>query len=124
MYFEDIFEPIIKLWKSEFYLEYGNKKKSYIKSIGDDYDEIEYIVEQENLNNQYNGWHFMMVFTNYSTITDYGLDKLSKGIKTLKISDIPIELFERDYLNNLKEQGNEKSLREYRGFKPDVLDMQ
>jgi hypothetical protein len=116
MYFEDVFYPIIKLWKTEFYLEYGNKKKSYVLSIGDDYDEVEYIVDVEQ-KDKYNEWHRMMVFTIYSTITDYGLNNLSKEIYSLNLLDIPIESFQKEYLENLREEGNERYLNDYKGFK-------
>lgn len=123
MYFEEIFNPIVKLWKTEFFLEYGNKKKSYIPSIGDDYNKVEDIAgciwdedDEGNLTlrkNDYNYWHSMLVFTMYGTLTDYGLYELNKGIKTLKLSDIPIEAFEKDFFKNLKGEDNEEYLENY-----------
>lgn len=116
-YFEDIFMDIIILWKSEYYLEAGNKTPTYIKSLGIDFDDIEYTVEIENLGKKYNVWHFMMLFTTYQVLTEVGLEYLKKGKTKLLIEDIPIADFEKQFLDNLKFEGNEKFLKKYKGLK-------
>ncbi|RIV25385.1 hypothetical protein DYU11_08785 [Fibrisoma montanum] len=116
MYFEDIFHPIKTLWKEQYYLEYGNSKKSFIISLRDDFREIEYIVEVER-REQYNEWHRMMVLVSYQVLTKIGLTYLELAVNVLNIKDIPVEVFEKKYRENLEHEGNEGYLSKYKGRK-------
>ena len=114
MYFEEIFQPIKALWKEEYFLEYGNKGKTYIASLGDDFDEVSYIVDIEYKEN-YTVWHKMMVLVMYQVLTENGLKLLGQAIYSMSVNNIPIEDFEKKYKENLEYEGNEKYLSEYRG---------
>ncbi|WP_303850059.1 hypothetical protein [Apibacter mensalis] len=59
----------------------------------------------------------MLTFTMYGTLTDWGLKYLKEGKEYLNIEDIPIEEFEKDYLENLEFEGNEEYLAKYKGLK-------
>jgi hypothetical protein len=115
-YFEDIFRNIEQLWARKFYLEYGNKSKTYILSIGDDYGKVEDIVNI-GYKTTYDDWDRMLVFVMYSKLTDYGLSKLLTGTRTLNIEEIPLESFEEEYFINLNYDGNELYLQKYKGLK-------
>jgi hypothetical protein len=115
-YFEDIFYPIKVLWKGVYNISNVEKTKTYIESIGDDYDEIEYIVETEN-KKKHTWWDSMMVFSMYQTLTRIGLNYFKENKNVLNINDIPIEEFEKDCLENLEEEGNEEYLAKYKGLK-------
>jgi len=117
-YFEDIFHPIINLWNENYDLVAGNKSKSYIISLSDDFTEIEYTVEIENLNKQYNIWHFFMVFVIYQVLTEKGVKLLNEGETTLHLKNIPLIDFEKQFLKTLQFEGNEKYLKKYKGLKP------
>ena len=116
-YFEDIFHPIIKLWGKKYELVAGNKSKSYIISLRKDFTEIEYTVETENLNKQYNVWHFMMVFIIYQVLTAKAIEILNKGEHILFLKNISTSDFEKQFFENLKFEGNEKYLKKYKGLK-------
>ncbi|MXP05585.1 MULTISPECIES: hypothetical protein [unclassified Apibacter] len=115
-YFEDIFEPIKKLWKGVYYLPNKENGETFVVTLREDYREVDYRTQFENKDN-YNEWDFMMVFTMYGTLTDWGLKYLSEGKEYLNIDEIPIEEFEKDYLYNLEEEGNENYLAKYKGLK-------
>jgi hypothetical protein len=115
-YFEDIFYPIKKLWKGVYYLPNVKNTKTCVESIAENYDEVDYITQFEN-KIKYNEWDLMMVFTMYGTLIDWGLKYLKEGKEYLNIEDIPIEDFEKDYLENLKFEGNERYLAKYKGLK-------
>ena len=115
-YFEDIFEPIKKLWKGVYYLPDKENGKTFIVSIRKDYNEVEYVVDFKD-KKKYTWWESMLFFTMYGTLTDWGLKYLSEGKEYLNIDEIPIEDFEKDYLENLKFEGNEEYLAKYKGLK-------
>jgi hypothetical protein len=115
-YFEDIFDPIKKLWKGTYYLPNVKNTKTYVESIGEDYNEVEYVVDFKD-KKKYTWWESMLFFTMYGTLTDWGLKYLKEGKENLNIEDIPIEEFEKDYLENLKFEGNEEYLAKYKGLK-------
>lgn len=118
-YFEDIFYPIKDLWKGTYYLPNTKNTETYVESIGNDYDKVDDITLFKN-KSKYNEWDLMMVFTMYGTLIDTGLKYIELGVDMLDIKDIPIEDFERDYLSNLKEEGNEEYLEKYKGLKSRV----
>jgi hypothetical protein len=117
VFFEEIFHPIIGLWKQEYYLEYGNKTHTCIASLRDDFLEIEDVVEIENSDKKYKLWNSMMVFIIYQVLTEKGLQLLERGEKDLLIKQISIADFEDQFLENLRYEGNEKYLEKYKGFK-------
>lgn len=117
VFFEEIFYPIIGLWKQEYQLEYGNNKHTFIASLGADFDIIGYAVEFENLEKKYNPWHFLMVFMTYQVLTEKGLELLKSGNDKLIVKNIPITDFENHFLGNLRYEGNEMYLENYKGFK-------
>lgn len=118
-YFEDIFYPVKALWKGVYYLPDKENETTFIVSIREDYREVEYIVDFRN-KKKYTWWESMLFFTMYGTLTDAGLQYLKEGKEYLNIEDIPIEDFERDYLSNLEEEGNEEYLAKYKGLKSRV----
>jgi hypothetical protein len=115
-YFEDIFYPIKKLWKGVYYLPDKENGETFIVSIREDYNEVEYVVDFKD-KKKYTWWESMLFFTMYGTLTDWGLKYLKEGKENLNIEDIPIEEFEKDYLENLKFEGNEEYLAKYKGLK-------
>ena len=115
-YFEDIFEPIKKLWKGVYYLPNNKNTETAVEVIWGEYDRIENIVRFQN-KKKYDVWQLMLTFTMYGTLTDWGLKYLSEGKEYLNIDEIPIEDFEKDYLENLKFEGNEEYLAKYKGLK-------
>ena len=115
-YFEDIFYSVKKLWKGIYKIENVEKTETYIESIGEDYNIVEYIVDFKD-KKKYTWWESMLFFTMYGTLTDWGLKYLSEGKEYLNIDEIPIEEFEKDYLENLKFEGNEEYLAKYKGLK-------
>lgn len=117
VYFEDVFSPIKNLWKGQYELTYGNKSKSFVESLRDDYHEVEYIVDVER-KGEYNEWHSMMFFVMYQVLTETSLRLLKQGIYTFNMDDVPVEDFERKYLENLQAEGNERFLAKYRGLMP------
>jgi len=117
VFFEEIFYPIIGLWKQEYYLEYGNKMHTCITSLRDDFLEIEHVVEIENFDKKYNQWDFFMVFIIYQVLTEKGLQHLESGRKKLLVNEIAIADFEDQFLGNLQSKGNRKYLEKYKGFK-------
>jgi|GEM_PF-2265828 len=115
-YFEDIFYPIKSLWKGKYNLMDKRNYGEYIKSIADDYNQVDDIVRFKD-KNKYDIWQLMLVFTIFGTLIDTGLKYIELGVDMLDIKDIPIEDFERDYLSNLEEEGNEEYLAKYKGLK-------
>jgi hypothetical protein len=115
-YFEDIFYPIKKLWKGVYYLPDKENGSTFIVSIREDYREVEYLVRFKG-KRKYDVWQLMLFFTMYGTLIDWGLKYLKEGKEYLNIEDIPIEDFEKDYLENLKFEGNERYLAKYKGLK-------
>lgn len=117
MYFNDIFDNVKPLWRRDYQLSYGNEVKSYILSIGDEYQGVEYIVDLKN-KNKYTEWESMLVFTMYRTLTKKGQFYLNNGISDyLNIDEISIEEFEIDYLYNLEQERNEEYLSQYKGLR-------
>lgn len=115
-YFEDIFYSVKKLWKGIYKIENVEKTETYIESIGEDYNIVEYIVDFKD-KKKYTWWESMLFFTMYQTLTRIGLKYSKEGKEYLNIDEIPIEEFEKDYLENLKLEGNEEYLAKYKGLK-------
>jgi hypothetical protein len=115
-YFEDIFYPVKKLWEGRYFLLDKENKREYIKSIANDYNRVDDIVRFKE-KRKYDVWQLMSVFTTFRTLIDWGLKYLKEGKEYLNIEDIPIEEFEKDYLENLKFEGNERYLAKYKGLK-------
>lgn len=116
MHFEEIFNKVKPLWKQRYRVSYGNKRKSFIPSISAEYDKVEYIVDFK-YKYLYSEWESMLVFTMFRALTRKGLSYLDNGIsKYLHIDEITIEEFEKYYLENLKEEGNEMYLKQYKGL--------
>ena len=115
-YFEEIFYPIKKLWKESYYLPDNKNTDKSIEVIWNDYEKVEIIVDNKD-KSKYTEWEGMLTFTMYRTLKRMGLKNLREGKEYLNIEDIAIEEFERDYLSNLKEEGNEEYLAKYKGLK-------
>ena len=49
MYFENIYNTIIQLWKKSFKLDDINNTQTYIKSIIQNFNDIDFIVDQKHL---------------------------------------------------------------------------
>ncbi|WP_303850120.1 hypothetical protein [Apibacter mensalis] len=114
-YFEDIFYPIKNLWKGCYFLLDKENKGEYIKSIANDYNRVDDFVRF--IEKKYDVWQLMSVFTVFGTLIDWGLKYIKQGKEYLNIDEIPIEEFEKDYLENLKLEGNEEYLAKYKGLK-------
>lgn len=116
MNFNEIFNRVKPLWKSKYRLSYGNKRKSFIPSISAEYRRVSNLVDVEYRHN-FTEWESMLVFTMFSNLTEKGLFYLEKKHnKYLNIDEISIEQFEKKYLENLKEEGNEDFLDQYEGM--------
>lgn len=115
-YFTEIFSKVSKLWEKTYFLEYGNRSKTYILSLGESYRKVNHIVNVE-YKEKYDEWDRMLVFTMYSTLTDFGLDYLKRGTCVLNFEEVPIESFENEYLLNLRDEMNESFLKKYKGLK-------
>lgn len=115
-YFEDIFYPIKNLWKGCYFLLDKENKGEYIKSIANDYNRVDDFVRFIE-KRKYDVWQLMSVFTVFGTLIDWGLKYIKQGKEYLNIDEIPIEEFEKDYLENLKLEGNEEYLAKYKGLK-------
>jgi hypothetical protein len=114
VYFENIFLPIKALWKGQYELAYGNEAMSFVKSLGEDFEEVEFLVDVKS-KREYNEWHSMMVLVIYQVLTKTGLRLLGQGIYSLNIDSIPVQDFEEKYLENLQSEGNEMYLSKYKG---------
>lgn len=117
-YFEDIFFKIRPLWKEKYIiyiLDDENNVSFFSDYISSDDEQIDYILgHQKKL---YNEWDSMLFFTFSITLYKRARYEFSIGSKILDLNDIPIEDFEKDYLSNLKEEGNEEYLAKYKGLK-------
>jgi hypothetical protein len=121
MYFEDIYNKVEPLWKREFSLEGIEETETYIKDLSNDWNEIDTLIDFKEKKN-YSVWESMLSFTMYKTFTDFGLKKYKKEKGTiLYFSEIPLEMFEDYYLENLKAEGNEEYLKQYKGFRKEVI---
>lgn len=116
MYFNEIYNKIYLLWKKRYRLSYGNSQKTFVPSISAEYRRVSYLIDFE-YKHLYSEWESMLVFTMFGTLTDKGIFYLDKNTsKYLNIDEISIEEFERYYLDNLKEEGNEEYLSKYKGL--------
>jgi hypothetical protein len=115
MYFEDIFFRIKRLWQQQYVLSYGNKAKTFIESLGADYDKIDSLVECQK--SDYTEWESMMAFVMYQVLTKSGLELLEQNHNILTVDTISLEKFERKYRENLEYEGNEQYLASYKGLR-------
>ena len=121
MYFEDIFRQIEPLWKREFSLEGIEKTKTYVKSISENWKEIDLLVDFTH-KEEYTEWERMLTFTMYQTLTAYALEKWNKEkATTLSLNEIHITVFEQYFRKNMEPEaefeGNEEYLKQYQGFR-------
>ena len=97
MYFEDIFKKIEPLWKREFSLEGIEETETYVKSISENWEEIDHRVDFTH-KEEYTEWESMMTFTMYQTLTRFALKKWkNEKAGTLAFDEIPITLFEENF---------------------------
>ncbi|CAA0163109.1 conserved hypothetical protein [Tenacibaculum maritimum] len=121
MYFEDIYNKIEPLWKREFSLKGVEETETYIKDLSDNWNEIDTIIDFTEKEN-YSIWESMLSFTMYKALTAFGLKKHKKEkIKVLYFNEIPLEMFENYYRENLKAEGNEEYLKQYKGFRKEAI---
>lgn len=117
MYFEEVYERVKPFWKQSFSLEGLDETESYVRDIRRNYNEIERKVDFTH-KEEYTEWEGMLAFTMYQTLTAFALKKWAKkGGDVLNFTEVPITLFEEYFRKNLKAEGNEEYLKEYRGFR-------
>lgn len=119
MYFQDIYNKIRPFWKESFSLD--NISETYVSSIKENYNDIEYIVEHK-CSDDYTTWESMLVFTMYKALTEYAIRKWKEeGVNKILVSDIPIHTFEEYYRRNLEPEdeceGSPEFLEKYKGLK-------
>jgi len=125
MYFEDIYNKIRPLWKDSFSLKNLNETETYVEDIKQEYNRIEAIVDFADRKN-YTEWESMLVFTMYQTLTAFTIGKWNKEkVKSININDIPITLFEEYFRKNMEPEdefeGNQEYLKQYKGFRKEVI---
>jgi hypothetical protein len=121
MYFEDIYNKIEPLWKREFSLKEIEETETYIKDLSNNWNEIDTIIDFTEKEN-YSIWESMLSFTMYQALTAFGLKKHKKEKATvLYFNEIPLEMFEDYYRENLQAEGNEEYLKKYKGFRKEVI---
>jgi hypothetical protein len=125
MYFEDIYEKIRPLWKENYSLENIEDTATYVSSILQDYNGIEYLVDRDCSTN-FSEWESMLVFTMYQVITAHSIRKWKEEkAKRIFVSEIPITLFEEYFKKNMEPEdefeGNFEYLRQYKGLRNDKV---
>ena len=121
MYFEDIYNKVEPLWKREFSLEGIEETETYIKDIMYDYNRVEDTVDFTD-KQKFSLWESMLVFTMYKALSDFGERKYNKEkANILYFNEIPLEMFEDYYRENLQAEGNEEYLKKYKGFRKEVI---
>ncbi len=123
MYFENIYHNIKPLWKKLYSLGDVNETETYIANLANDWEEIDFLVSHK-LKEKYNEWEKMMLFIMYQVLTEYGLEQYELSKEIIDIDDIPLERFEKKYLDNLHYEGNEEYLKEYKGLKKLRIDFE
>jgi hypothetical protein len=117
MYFEDVFYTVISLWKNEFSLKGIESTQTYFEDIAANWIDIKDQSESQDCN-AFSDWKHIMIFSIYQTLTQYGLDKcaVSNDLE-MKFSEVPIELFEKNFRKNLRYVRNRKFFKKYKGFR-------
>ncbi|MBP2834247.1 hypothetical protein J8281_18770 [Aquimarina sp. U1-2] len=117
MYFEDIYNKVAPLWKKEFSLNGIEETETYIDDIRKNYDKVDRIVDFTE-KEKYTVWESMLTFTMYRTLTRFALSKWKEEKQQMiYLDEILMSHFEKHYEENLREEGNEEYLKQYKGFK-------
>ena len=122
IFFEEIFDKVIVLWKEKYFFSKQKDTVSMIFSLCEDFREIEWYVEKK-CKKKYNGWDGVMVFIIYGVLTDYSLQMLGKNKRCLNIKRITMCAFEKQWIENFiyLKRWNLKEFEEfkqcYQGFK-------
>lgn len=116
MYFDDIFKTIRPLWKLKYNLGDVNKTESHIEDLSKDWEQVDYIISYREKEN-YNDWDRMLSFVFYQVMTEFGIEQFQKNKMVMNIDDIPLNRIEKKFHENLKFEGNERYLENYKGFK-------
>jgi hypothetical protein len=125
MYFEDIYSKVEPLWKREFLLQGIEETETYVEDIRQEHNRVEGIIDFEE-KKKYTEWESMLVFTMYQTLTAFAINKWNKErVKCINIDEIPITLFEKKFRENMEPEdefdGNEEYLKQYKGFRKEVI---
>ena len=118
MYFEDIFEKVAPLWKSEFSLEGIEETETYIKDLSNEWNRLDDELSEKG----YSWWEFSMLYVIYQVLSDYGENKYKKlSAKSFNFNEVPITLFENKFRENMEPEdefeGNLEYLKQYKGFR-------
>jgi hypothetical protein len=113
MYFEDIFNRSIILWKEQYSLK--NYKSESVPAIASDFTKIDRYVDHE-VEKPFNGWEKVMIFIIYQVLTDFALN-MSKHKEFIDIRDIPVMAFEEQWVTNFTILKDEEFNDIYKGFK-------
>ncbi len=121
MYFEDIYNKVVPLWKKEFSLEGIEETETYVEDIRQEYNRVEDIIDFTE-KEKYTEWESMFVFSMYKTLTRFALIKWKeKKESKLHLNEIPIAAFEKVFRNSFEPEdeyeGNEEYLKQYKGFR-------
>jgi len=121
MYFEDIYKKIRPYWKESFSLDNISETETYVSSIKENYNDIEYIVDHE-CSNDFSEWESMLVFTMYQAITAHAIERWKEeSVNKILLSDIPLRVLEEYYRRNLEPEdecdGSPEYLEQYKGLK-------
>ncbi len=125
MYFDDIFKEVKALWKKENSLKDFEKYNSFV-DIWNEMERIDTLIDEKEKNAD---WKYYLAWAIYGAMSDYGKEKLQKtGAKTIRLDEVPVELIERKYWENLipvaKVCDNFEFLKKYKGFKKDKYDLE
>lgn len=121
MYFESIYNKIRPYWKDSFSLDKISETETYVSSIKENYNEIEYLVDNQ-CSDDFSEEESMLVFTMYQALTAHAIDRWkAEGVNEILFSDIPITVFEEYFRKNLEPEdgcdGSPYYLEQYQGLK-------
>ena len=122
IFFEEIFDKVIVLWKEKYYFSQRKDTAGAICSVKIDFKEIICYTE-EKYAKKFNDWEKVMVFIIAQVITDYSFQLLEKNKRCLNIKRITMCAFEKQWIENFiyLKRWNLKEFEEfkkcYQGFK-------
>jgi len=116
-YFEDVFNNIIVLWKEKYFF---SKKTGMYSTLQEDYMKIEWYVEKKH-KKKYNDWEKVMVFIIYQVLCPNSALTWNKHKRYFNIKEIPVNLFEKQWVDNFEGQNDKEFIDNYKGFKNPAL---
>jgi hypothetical protein len=116
MYFEDIFNKVAVLWKTEYLIYNLEETETYIESLKDEFLRIENVMAENS--SDFSDWEAMLNFTIYKALTGHAIKRcISEGVDKIYFNDLSLEDFEHVFLENLQDKVNKKYHKLYKGFR-------